>query len=309
MSAFDSLRLITGEDFQREVTPDRARRLIEQALLDGFDPSDDPARAHIPAGQGHLLLMPSVLGQSVGVKIASVAPGNPQRGLPRIQALYLLVDADTLTPTALLDGSALTAVRTPATTAVACDRLAAGSASRLVVFGSGPQAVEHVIALVQIRELTDIRLVGRTPERTRPALEELASRGIRADQGSSEDLAQADIIVCATSSSEPLFDTSLVRDGACVAAIGAHQPDHRELEAALMARSLVVVEDTDTALREAGDVVLAIGEGALQQSQLHTLRSLVLGETVRAEDRPNVFKGTGMSWQDAAVASGVDLSS
>lgn len=302
-----SLPFLTAEQVREQIDADRARELIEQALQQGFDPADDPERSHVPAGRGHLLLMPSALGGSVGVKVASVAPENPSQGLPRIQALYLLMDAATLSPRMLVEGSVLTALRTPATTAVACDRLAAPEASRLVVFGSGPQAVEHVEAISRIRELEDIRLIGRTPERARPAVEELRGRGFDVSPGEAGVVGEADIIVCATSSAEPLFDHALIRDGACVAAMGSHQLTHRELPAALLGRSLVVVEDQQTALREAGDVVLAIEEGALSASELRPLAGLVRGDVLRAEDRPNVFKGTGMSWQDLAVAGGLRL--
>lgn len=305
--ASSGLPFISAEEFDRQIGPDQARRLLEKALLDGFDPSQDPPRAHVPAGAGHVLTMPSTLGNRVGVKIASVAPNNPTRGLPRIQALYLLLDAETLTPQALIDGVALTSLRTPATTALACDRLAAPSASSLVVFGSGPQAIEHVIALGRIRRLRDIRLVGRNPGRTRQALSELAARGIRVAQGHPDDVAETDIVVCATSATEPVFDSSLVRDGACVAAMGSHEPGRRELEGQLIGRSLVVVEDVATALREAGDIVLAIEEGNARAGAFNDLAGLVNGRVLRTTDRPNVFKGTGMSWQDLAVAGGIQV--
>lgn len=249
--------------------------------------------------------MPSTLGPWVGVKVASVAPLNPSRNLPRIQAVYMLMDAETLTPRLLIDGSVLTLLRTPATTAVACDRLAATDASSLVVFGSGPQAVEHVIALRAIRPLEEIRLVGRTPARTRLALEELDSRGVAAQLGTADDVRSADIVVCATSAAEPLFDHLLVRDGACVAAMGSHESDRRELPGQLLGRSLVVVEDRHAALREAGDVVIAVQEGQLSPDSLSELAPLVRGDVTRRTDRPNVFKGTGMSWQDLAVVSGL----
>lgn len=303
----DQLPFFSVEEVHRQIDADRARELIEQALRAGFDPADDPARSHIPAGQGHLLLMPSGIGDWVGVKVASVAPGNPAQGLPRIQAVYLLMDAATLTPRAVVDGSALTALRTPATTAVACDRLAAPEASHLVVFGSGPQAVEHVVALSSIRRLEDIRMIGRNAERTEPALEELRSRGFEVASGRPEDVARADIVVCATSASEPLFEHSLVRDGACVAAMGSHEPSHRELPGELIGRARVIVEDRETALREAGDIVQAITEGAASAEPLHGIAELVRGEVSRAPDRPNVFKGTGMSWQDLAVVSGLEV--
>ncbi|UOR02212.1 ornithine cyclodeaminase family protein [Leucobacter allii] len=305
MSATAALPYVDAAELRRQVDPERARRLIEQALQDGFDPATDPERANAVAGAGHLLLMPSTLGDRVGVKVASVAPANPERGLPRIQALYLLMDAETLTPRLLIEGSALTALRTPATTAVACDRLAAPDAARLVVFGTGPQAIAHAEAIGRIRELRDVRLVGRDPRRRDAALAALADRGLPAAAGATDDVAEADIVICATSAAEPLFAEELVRDGSCVAAIGSHEPDRRELPAALLARSLVVVEDAATAMREAGDVILAVDEGAVRARDLRGLAPLVRGEVMRANDRPNVFKGTGMSWQDLAVAAGV----
>lgn len=305
MTATPGLPYLSAADVRSQIDPDTARGLIERALIEGFDPANDPARQSVEAGEGHLLLMPSSLGQSVGVKIASVSPNNPAKGKPRIQALYLLMDAETLTPQLLVDGSALTVIRTPATTAVAVDRLAAPDASRLVVFGSGPQAIDHVVAFARIRELSDIRLVGRNPERTAPAIAKLADLGITATLGTPADVADADIVLCATSAGEPVFDGSLVRDGACVAAMGSHEADRRELPGDLMGRSLVVVEDQATALREAGDVIMAAAEGNLDVDTLQPLASLVRGEITRDENRPNVFKGTGMSWQDLAVASGL----
>ena len=300
-----ALPFISAADVREQIDPDTARALIERALLAGFDPADDPERQSVDAGAGHLLLMPSTLGQSVGVKIASVSPDNPAKGRPRIQALYLLMDAETLTPQLLVDGSALTVVRTPATTAVAVDRLAAPDASSLVVFGSGPQAVDHVLAFTRIRSLTDIRLVGRNPERTAPAIDRLAELGISASIGVPGDVARADIVLCATSAKDPVFDASLIRPGVCVAAMGSHEPDRRELPGELLGRSLVIVEDTATALREAGDVIIAAAEGHLDVDTLGPLAALVRGEITRDPNRPNVFKGTGMSWQDLAVAAGL----
>ncbi|WP_144792939.1 ornithine cyclodeaminase family protein [Kocuria palustris] len=287
------------------VSPDRARRLIRQAILDGFDPAADPHRITTPAGEGHLLLMPSTLSRWTGVKVASVSPGNPELGLPRIQATYLLLDSRTLTPTALLDGAALTELRTPAVSAAAADVLAPDDARHLVVFGTGPQAIAHVHAMLAIRPLERVTIVGRSPEKVQKAVAELAQIGPVVVAGTAQDAAQADLIVCATSAAEPLFDGSLVPDGACVIAMGSHEPDRRELDAALMGRSQVVVEDRAAALREAGDVVLAIDEGTLAEPDLVPLRAAITGEIPRRDDRPNVFKGTGMSWEDLAVAVGV----
>ncbi|RBP68063.1 ornithine cyclodeaminase [Brevibacterium sanguinis] len=299
------LPFVTADEVRRRISVDTARELIAAQLRAGFDPADDPHRIPIDAGSGHLLLMPSVLGQWVGVKIASVAPGNPDRGLPRIQATYMLMDADTLTPRLLVDGSALTELRTPATSAVACDRLAAEDARTLVVFGTGPQAIEHVVALDAIRDLAEIRIIGRSRGRLTSALEILSARGITAEEGRVEDVPDADIVVCATSASRPLFDASLVSVGTCVIAMGSHEPDLRELPGALLSGAQVVVEDRAAAMREAGDIVLAVDEGHLSVEDLVPLADLVRGRAARDPQRVNVFKGTGMSWQDLAVASGL----
>lgn len=302
------LPYLTAEEVRVQIDPDTARELIEQVLRVGFDPAFDPARCNVETGNGHLLLMPSSFQRWVGVKVTSVAPENPRKGLPRIQALYMLLDAETLTPRLLVDGSALTIIRTPATTAVAIDRLAKQDASRLVVFGTGPQALEHIVAIRRVRPVEDTRVIGRSPERTAPIIEKLQELGIRAAQGEERDIVRADIVVCATSAKHALFDGDLVKNGACVAAIGSHEPDHRELPGDLLERSLVVVEDRQTALREAGDVVLAISEGSLPGVEAcHTLAELVQGTIQHDPSRPNVFKGTGMSWQDLAIVSGLNI--
>lgn len=325
----------TADDIAAAVSPDRARRLIEAALLAGFDPATDPPRNHIPAGQGHLLIMPSVIGPWTGTKVASVSPGNPERGLPRIQATYVLMDTETLTPRALLQGDGLTSLRTPAVSAVAADRLAASDAAKLVVFGTGPQALGHIEAMAVIRDFREVVVCGREQERTRTAVDFARELGLAARAGEPEEVADADVIVCATSSATPLFDGSLVPQKACVIAMGSHEPDRRELDAALVGRAQVTVEDVRTALREAGDVIMAIDDGTAPQpgsatdtndrrsptppegsgarstgrtgvvENLVPLADLVTGRVAPDWSRPRVFKGVGMSWQDLAVASGV----
>lgn len=283
----------------------RARALIEWALGSGFDPAQDPNRINTPAGAGHFLLMPSTLGPWSGIKVLSVAPDNPAIGFPRIQATYVLMDARTLTTRALIDGSLLTELRTPAVSAVAAERLAAPDASHLVVFGTGPQALAHIEAMAEIRPLRKMTVVGRSADKAAVAVAKAAALGLEAVSGDASAAADADIIVCATSAKDPLFDGSLVKDGACVIAMGSHETDRRELDAGLLGRSLVVVEDTATALREAGDVTMAIADGTLDGGTLVPLLKIVRGTAVRRTDAPNVFKSVGMSWQDLAVAIGV----
>lgn len=295
----------TAEQIRAAVSPGRARRLLEATLADGFRPEQDPARGNVAAGEGQMLLMPSTLEDWSGIKVATVSPGNPERGLPRIQATYLLMDTATLSVRALLEGNSLTTLRTPAISAVAVDHLAAPEARKLLVFGTGPQALSHIEAFADVRAFDEVVVCGRTPEKVKAAVAHARGLGLPARSGEAEDVRMADVVVCTTSASEPLFDGSLVRESACVVAMGSHEPDHRELDSALMGRAQVVVEDTATALREAGDVVQAVADGALAEDALVPLADVVTGAMAPDRSRPRVFKCVGMSWEDLAVAVGV----
>lgn len=278
---------------------------LRRALMEGLDPERQPPRTAVPTQHGELLLMPAEYGGMTGVKVLSLAPGNEALGRPRIQATYILMDSETLTPRAHLDGAALTNLRTPALSAVAVDALAQPAAHRLVVFGAGPQAEGHVHALRSVRPVDDIRVISRSPEKAAALVARLEERGVRATAGAVEDVRAADIVVAATSAGEPLFEGGLVRDDAVIVAVGSHHPDRRELDSALMRRSTVVVEDVDTALREAGDVILAIADGALSASDLVPLSDLIRARGVPPGSRgpgPAVFTSVGQGWQDLIVA-------
>ena len=249
--------------------------------------------------------MPAASAAGVGVKVTSVAPGNPARGLPRIQAVYVLFDADTLSPRLLLDGTALTTLRTPALSALAVRSLAPAAAGSLLVFGGGPQAWGHVHAIATVRELREVRIVERDQDRLAALLDRLRAEGIAATAGTPDDVAGADIVVCATTARQPVFDGRLLAEHACVVAVGSHSPDARELDDAVFVRAgRVVVEERSTALREAGDVLGAIAAGVLDAADLIELASVVAAGPAPSGPVPGVavFKSVGMGWQDLAVA-------
>jgi ornithine cyclodeaminase/alanine dehydrogenase-like protein (mu-crystallin family) len=279
--------------------PAAAVEAIRAALRDGLDPAADPPRAVVQLSAGQFLLMPSEIPAAAGVKVVTVAPGNPARELPRIQAAYLLFDRETLTLRAVLDGTALTTLRTPAVSVAAVlDRLP-DRQLQVAVVGAGPQASAHVATLAAVRPLGRVSHLVRDPSRT--PLDAVRLRSAAAD----EALGTADVVVCATSARSPVFDSALLSEDCIVVAVGSHEPDARELDAPLLGRATVVVEDTATARREAGDVVLAIAEGALTAADLVPLRDIVTGRHVPRPDRPLVFKSVGMAWQDLVVAEAV----
>jgi ornithine cyclodeaminase len=251
---------------------------LERALRDGLDVDADPPRGIVPVGAGELLVMPSARG---AVKLVTVG------GDPRIQGVCVVFDPGTLAPAAIVDGIALTNLRTAAMSALAVRHVATPSPRRALVLGRGPQGLAHAEALRAVApSLEQVDVVGRAG-------------------GADAAIESYDLIACATTAREPLFDGARVADHATVVAIGSHERDAREVDGALARRATVVVESRATALREAGDVVLAIDEGALDPDALVPLADVVAGRATIDASRPRLFKSTGMAWEDAVVASAV----
>jgi ornithine cyclodeaminase/alanine dehydrogenase-like protein (mu-crystallin family) len=274
-----SLPFLAAADLAERLSATAAIDALQDALLAGLDPETDPPRSTLALDGGELLVMPSAAAGHAVVKLVTVG------GDPRIQGVCVVFDATTLAPVALVDGIALTNVRTPAVSALAVRLLAAPDAARLLVFGRGPQAQAHVAAIRAVRPIEHVDMVGRD------------------GAGVEELVAGADIVCCATTAREALFDGSLVADHATVVAIGSHEPDAREVDDALVRRATVVVESRASALREAGDVIGAVAAGALSEDALVTLADVVCGQVVVDFERPRLFKSTGMAWEDAVVAS------
>ncbi|MFD5618615.1 ornithine cyclodeaminase family protein [Streptomyces yangpuensis] len=291
----------------RALGPAAAADALAAALRGGLDPEGCPPRSAIGVpGDGELLLMPAASGAYAGVKIAGVAPGNPARGLPRITGSYLLLDGPTLRPLALLDGAALTTLRTPAVSALALRHLApAGRPLKLVLFGSGPQAYGHLEAVRAEGELAGVVVVARNREGAERLVAHARTLRLPARTGTPQDVSDADLVVCCTTAREPLFDGRLVRPGAVVVAVGSHEPTARETDTALVRRAAVYVESRAAALREAGDLLVPEAEGAIGPGHITgTLADLVAGRLPGGGERgcPQLFKSVGMAWEDLAVA-------
>lgn len=268
-------------EVRRRLPPPAVVDALEAALLAGLEPEQDSPRSVVDVAGGQLLVMPSAAAAHPVVKVVTIG------GEPRIQGLCLAFDGSSLSPAALLDGIAVTNVRTAAVSALAVRHLAVPDAARLLVFGRGPQAHAHIEAIRAVRPIAHVDVLGR--------------------DGAARDelVAAADIICCCTTAREPLFDGRLVADHTTVVAIGSHEPDAREVDDALAGRATVVVESSSSALREAGDVILAVRSGALDPDGLIPLRALVQGERSPAPAAPRLFKSTGMAWEDAVTVEAI----
>lgn len=298
------LTQIDAATMARLLGPAAAIDVLAEVLRSGLDPEEGPARTAVPVPAGELLLMPAAFGPYAGVKIAGVAPGNPAAGLPRITGSYLLLDGPSLRPVALLDGAALTELRTPAVSALAVRHLTPNSGPlRLVLFGTGPQAYGHLEAVLAVRRVSEAIVVGRNQIAARALAGYARTLGVLARTGTPDDVAKADLVVCCTTARKPLFDGALVASGATVVAVGSHEPDARETDSGLVARSEVYVEARGAALREAGDLLVPTAEGAIEEDHVvGNLADLVTGRRTPTTERPRFFKSVGMAWEDLAVA-------
>lgn len=279
---------------------------LEDALVSGAAPGNTPQRTFVPVNAGELLLMPGEVGPDVGVKVLTINETYAALGVPRIQGVHIAFAGDTLSPTAILDGEALTLMRTAGMSAMAVRRLAPRTASSLLVFGTGPQAASHAHAINAVRPLEQVIVVGRRSEAVADVVTELASDGLTAAAGTPADVAAVDIVACCTTAAEPLFDSETLRPEATVVAIGSHSPSMREVDTALVRRATVIVESPESALSQAGDIILAISDGVDQTDAMSgDLRQLARGEVTVAPGRPRFFKSVGEAWTDIVVSAAI----
>ncbi|SDS46511.1 ornithine cyclodeaminase [Brevibacterium sandarakinum] len=303
----DDVKNLDAEAVFAALSPAEAVAALREALAGDFDPSDDIPRTISDISAGNMIFMPSEIGNWVGVKLVGVSVGNSERGLPRIMAQYLMYDSTTLELRTIIDGAALTTLRTPAVSLAAIEPALARFTRpvNVVIFGAGPQGTGHADTIADVLdvELDDVTFVVRSPDQV---TDDVHDRGRVIEAQTAEvdaALRAADIIVTATTAGEPLFSADLVNPGAVVMACGSHDPHSRELPAELFTSATVVVEDLSTVLREGGDVVLAIADGTLDADALVTMKQFSNGEVRADADQTVIFKGSGMSWEDLAVAT------
>lgn len=276
--------------------------------------AETPLRLRIanPAVDGVSLFMPAFLPaeDALAVKIVSVFPRNPQQNRPTTHALVLVLDTESGQPLALLEGGTLTAIRTGAGSGLATDLLARPDAEVVAMLGSGVQAYTQLEAVCTVRPVREVRVYSPTPGHAAAFAERVAGQGVvprqvQAVADPAVAVAGADIICTATTSYTPVFPGRLLKPGAHVNAVGSFTPAMQEVDVETVQRSLVVVDSRQAALAEAGDLIVPLQTGAIDEAHIYA----ELGEVVAqgrgrtSDDQITLFKSVGLAVQDASAAA------
>jgi len=272
-----------------------------------------PVRHHhairTPDGaEAALLLMPAwQVGGHFGVKVVTVFPGNAAKALPAVMGQYLLGDATTGAPVALIDGPSITVRRTAAASALASRYLSRADAASMLMIGTGALAPHLVAAHAAVRPIRNVLIWGRDPAKARAlaATFEGARFQASAVRSLAEAVPQADIVSCATLSKEPLVLGKWLRPGQHVDLVGAYRPDMRESDDAAVGRARVFVDTRAGATREGGDVAQPLRSGVLKPADIVAdLFELARGEKNGrgGADEITLFKSVGTALEDLAAA-------
>ncbi len=255
-----------------------------------------------------LLLMPAwQTGRHIGIKMVTIFPDNAERGLPAVMGAYLLLDGETGSPLAMIDGPMLTARRTAAASALAASYLARPDCERLLMVGTGTLAPQLILAHAAVRPIRNVLVWGRTEDKAAKLAKRLNRSDFRVQHTTDlEDAARgAHIISCATLSAEPLIAGAWLQNGQHLDLVGGFRPDMRETDDTAIRRARVFVDTRAGACKEAGDIVQPLESGVLEPDDIAAdLFELTRGERAgrRFYDQITLFKSVGTAVEDLAAA-------
>jgi thiomorpholine-carboxylate dehydrogenase len=270
--------------------------VMEKALIDfSAGRVTQPVRSvisiNVAAATGFLGLMPALTPDGLGLKAVTFYPSNAERGIPTHMATIFLVDPQTGTPLAIMDGRLITEMRTAAVSAAAAKLLASPDAKVLAILGSGVQALSHVEALRLVRQFEEIRVWSPTREHAERFAADIGGKSMAAEDA----VRGADVVVTATNSKAPVLKGSWLKPGCHVNAVGACRPDWRELDDAAMA-NVVFVDSREGAAKESGDIILS-------HAAIHAeLGEALAGKVPSRANETTIFKSLGMAVEDIAAA-------
>ena len=303
--------IASAEDTRRCLPMAKAIELVAEAMIAVSD-----GKANLPLrtamdidGVNKLGIMPGVLEGVYGVKLISLFPGNPAKGLSSHIGAMVLFDPETGAPSAMVDADALTAIRTAAASAVATGALARENAETLAIIGTGEQALSHIDAMSVVRGIRTVRIAGRTFERAEScvlrAKNSFPALRFVACQNAEAAVVGADIICTVTSSSTPVLNGAWVGAGSHINAVGASVPSMQEIDESLLLKARVFTDYRPSALAQAREIMVAIEAGRMEDADIlaeigEVLAGRVQGRTGAADI--TLYRSLGIAAQDLICA-------
>ena len=302
------IRILTAADVGKALSMDAAIDAVARAYAQlSAGKATMPLRSRFHTPKGVTLLMPAHLHASgdFAVKVVSVYPDNPKRGLPTVAATVMALDAQTGMPLALIEGDSLTALRTGAAGGVAAHHLSRADAHTVALFGAGVQARAQLQAAMAVRPIKRVFIVDPMQTAARRLADAISGWPEPAEvilgQSSRAAVTQADIVLAATTTMTPLFDGNDLRPGTHVTGVGSFTPQMQEIDATTIHRARVVVDQRDAAMAEAGDII--IGKAVIDAE----IGEIINGEKPGRQNETEItfFKSVGLAVQDAVTAAAV----
>jgi ornithine cyclodeaminase/alanine dehydrogenase-like protein (mu-crystallin family) len=311
------MHILTAEDIRKTLSMKEtiaAMKRAYAALSDGRAEVPLRTRLSIRPQEAVSLFMPAYVqaegGDALAIKVVSLFPGNPGRGLAFIQAAVLVLQADSGRPVAVLEGSTLTAIRTGAGSGAAIDLLARPESKVVAVFGAGAQGRTQLEAACSVRTIEQAWVFDPSAERAQVMVQEMAGNGpvprdLRVASSPQQAISDADIICTATTSNSPVFSDKELKPGVHISAIGSYTPEMQEVPAETVNRALVVVDSRSATLAETGDLLQPMQAGLFGEEHIHAeLGEILLGRKAGrgTADQVTYFKSVGVAVQDAMAA-------
>lgn len=258
------------------------------------------------------LFMPGYVSElaGLGLKMVTVIPGNVQRKLPATQGVILLCDVETGVPSALMDGTFITALRTGSGTGVATKYLARENSTTLAIIGTGGMAEHQLEAVCAVRDIQTVYVYNRTVEKAEQFIQDMQQKKFASNltfvlkETPEQAVRPSDIVVTTTSSPTPVVRYEWLKEGAHVNAIGAFNDQLQEVDEEILVQSAINALDSVEGASVAGDIAIPLRKGMISKEDLVEIGHIVNGDVNGRQTAEQItfFKSVGLANQDIAVA-------
>ncbi|MGF1488844.1 MAG: ornithine cyclodeaminase family protein [Prochloraceae cyanobacterium] len=301
-----SIRILSAQDVEMALSMNKAIDLMRVVFSQlAADRVTLPLRGQIATKSGITLLMPAYLHQSedLAVKLVSVYKNNHQLKIPNVNAIVLVLDSQTGIPKALIEGNALTAIRTGAVGGLAAQLLSRHDSEIVGLFGAGVQAKAQLLGAMAVRSIKKVNLISQTPSSAQKLANIIKSWSnppqVNLVATPQQAVQNADIVITATNSLTPVFNGQDLKLGTHITAVGSYQPHMQEIDSITLKRARIIVDSKEACLAEAGDIIIS-------KAHIDAELGEIINQTKSArqsEAEITFFKSVGLAIQDVITGN------